>query len=334
MITVILTFSIIFQLSAAFFALKLIKYTGLKHSWILISMALFLMSIRRIIPFYVNIANIKYDMNLLNEGIGLTLSFLMLLGVRGIEAIFNEKNIAEKKIQALLKEKEQILKEVHHRIKNNMTIIQNLFTLHSSTLQDKKAIDALEDAKCRVQSMLVLYDKLYESTDFLNISLKSYLSVLIDEILINFPGCDSISVEKDIDEINLDAKALQPLGIIINELITNIMKYAFKGRMNGSIKVSAKISDNGSLVVTIIDDGIGIPESINFENTTGFGLMLIGELVKQLDGEIAIERIYGTKITIRLKAGASQFRGVQVRTALPECRSPWRSLWSRVRTAG
>ncbi len=210
--------------------------------------------------------------------------------------------LLEKNVK-LLAEKELILREVHHRIKNNMSVIYGLLVLQADTLQDKSAVKALEDAGNRIHSMMVLYDKLYRSSDVQKISVNEYLSSLVDEIISNFPNSKSVIAEKKVDNFILDAKRLQPLGIIINELLSNIMKYAFTGRESGKIivcaAVEAGLNSAQSVSITIEDNGNGMPESVDFENSTGFGLQLVGILTKELGGNIRIERGNGTKIILK-----------------------------------
>ncbi len=211
-----------------------------------------------------------------------------------------ERKHAEEKIQALLAEKELILKEVHHRIKNNMSTIGSLLSLQAQSMIEPSAISALEDAKNRVQSTMVLYDRLYHSSNFTAISAKDYLSSLIDDIVANFPNAHRIKLEKNIQDFTLDAKRLQAIGIIINELITNIMKYAFTGIDTGTISMSATNVD-GHITIGIHDDGNGMPLSLTFENSPGFGLMLIKVLTEQLEGSVRIEREKGTKIVLEFE---------------------------------
>ena len=211
-----------------------------------------------------------------------------------------ERKLADEKIKILLAEKELILKEVHHRIKNNMNTINSILTLHADTLKDPLAINALEDAGGRVHSMMVLYDKLYQSPDFNEISIKNYLLSLLDEIMANFPHCSFIRLEKKIDNFILDVKRLQPLGIIINELFTNIIKHAIKGKNDVLISISVLLI-NDYVVVEIKDNGIGMPESVNFETTTGFGLQLVKMLTAQIGGSIRIERENGTGFVIKFR---------------------------------
>ncbi len=218
----------------------------------------------------------------------------------------NDRKKSEENIQKLLKEKELILREVHHRIKNNMNTIYGLLILQANTLKDKTAIDALEDSANRVQSMMALYNKIYQSPDLQNISLSDYLPYLADEIIKNFPNSKSVKLKNKIDDFTLDSKRLQPLGIILNELLTNIMKYAFIGRKKGIISISAGLkpsaTENTSTVSIIIhDNGIGMPESVDFENSSGFGLQLVWILTQELKGTISIERKDGTTVILEFE---------------------------------
>ncbi len=222
------------------------------------------------------------------------------LRMSGVAQDITERKKAEAKIDALLTEKELLLKEIHHRIKNNMNTIGSLLSLQAQTFKDPLAIEALEDAKNRVRSMAILYDKLYRSADFSELSVKDYVPTLVDEVISNFPNSNMVKVEKRIDDFMLDAKRLQPLGIIINELLTNIMKYAFRGRESGLITVSATNTD-GHVAISVQDNGTGMPESVSFENSTGFGLQLVQALTRQLEGSLQIERENGTRFAIEFE---------------------------------
>ncbi len=203
----------------------------------------------------------------------------------------------ENKIIKLLAEKELILKEVTHRIKNNLYTISSLLSLQAADMEDSLAKAALEDAGSRVQSMKLLYEKLYEAPAFTEISVRDYLPALVDEIIANFPNRAVVQKHIDIDEFMLTTKVIQPVGIIVNELLTNIMKYAFTGKNSGLITVSLKLH-NGLISLLVGDDGNGMPESIDFDNSTGFGLQLVRAITAQLDGKIRIERIGGTKVVL------------------------------------
>ncbi|PKL16735.1 MAG: hypothetical protein CVV49_14545 [Spirochaetae bacterium HGW-Spirochaetae-5] len=212
------------------------------------------------------------------------------------EDITRRKN-SEDRIKQLLAEKELLLKEVHHRIKNNLNTIISLLSIQADMLKDHSVVSALNDAAGRVQSMMILYDKLYQSESFDSMPVNEYLSLLIDEIIVNFPNSVYVKVEKNIEPFELNVKKMQPLGIIINELLTNIMKYAFNGIESGIISVSAKVAV-GAVCFVIADNGAGMPESIDFKNSTGFGMQLISILTEQIGGTIRIEHGDGTRFIL------------------------------------
>ncbi len=211
-----------------------------------------------------------------------------------------ERKKADEKINALLAEKELILKEVHHRIRNNMSTLKSLLELQAEAKKEPSAAAAITDAANRMQSMMALYDKLYLSPNYNELSVKEYIPTLVQQIMENFPDSNSVKIEKNIDDFILDSKRLSTLGILINELLTNIMKYAFKKKAGGVITISIRLKGN-CVSVTIQDNGIGMPETIDVGHSPGFGLTLVGLLAKQLDGTITIERIQGTRIVLEFR---------------------------------
>jgi PAS domain S-box-containing protein len=218
----------------------------------------------------------------------------------GVVIVFRditERKQAEDKIKTLLSEKELLLREVHHRIKNHMSVITGLLFLQSGALKDPAAIAALKDSRSRVQSMMVLYDKLYRSADFRQIPVKGYFTSLIDEIAANFPNRQLVTIEKQIDDFILGAETLSPVGMILNELLTNAMKHAFIGREKGVIGISLSIKET-HVTLIIQDNGVGVPGSIDIGAPTGFGMQLIGMLTAQLNGTIRFERQNGATFII------------------------------------
>jgi two-component sensor histidine kinase len=296
-LTLILIFSILFQLSAAAYALYLIKFTGFKYSWIFISSALILMGVRRIIPLLSIISGTNYAFDLTNEVIGLVLSFFMLIGVKGIGSILIERKSAENKISILLKENELILKEVHHRIKNNMNTTYGLIALQAESITDPQAKRALEDSASRVQAMITLYEELFISGNYSEVSMKKYLPLLAERIISNFPKREMITLDVSSDDFTIDEKKLSGIGLIVNELLTNIMKYAFVGKDSGKISISLLNKEN-KVLLCICDNGNGIPENIDLGNSTGFGLSLVDMLTKQLEGKLSFESNNGTKVIL------------------------------------
>ncbi|TGL87219.1 response regulator [Leptospira congkakensis] len=199
------------------------------------------------------------------------------------------RNLSESRIQKLLLEKENILKEIHHRVKNNMSSIFTLLTLQARAQSESSVQTILYEAAGRVKSMIVLYDKLYHSETDNTVSLQDYFPAIFNEIVSIFPK--SVEVKMNITEepIELNAKLLSSLGIILNELITNSMKHAFNEKTSAVIEL--KIFREGKkLYLEYSDNGVGIPESVSFEDSPGFGLQLIGMLVDQIEGKISIVR--------------------------------------------
>ncbi|PKL15893.1 MAG: hypothetical protein CVV49_19080 [Spirochaetae bacterium HGW-Spirochaetae-5] len=209
-----------------------------------------------------------------------------------------EKKIAEKKIESLLLEKDLLLKEVHHRIKNNMSAVSALLYLQSESLKDSAAVSALDDARNRIMSMMLIYDKLYRTSDYTNVDLRGYISNLVDEISSTFRiDGRSISIVKEIGDFNMNSQMIFPIGIIINEIITNAFKHAFPGKRNGVIFISIQ-SYGHAMKLLVRDDGVGIPESFDINKADGFGLNLVNILVKQMNGSLEIINVSGTEYRI------------------------------------
>jgi PAS domain S-box-containing protein len=208
-----------------------------------------------------------------------------------------ERKVAEAKVEGLLAEKEMILREVHHRVKNNMNIITSLLALQASSSGDPALVAALGEAENRVRSMMLLYDKLYRSQAAQEVRASDYLGDLMDSLIATFPFSASVEVGKSFDDSVLDAKRLSTLGIITNELVTNIMKYAFAGREGGRIDLSLR-REGQDMRLEVADDGVGMPEGVDSASTTGFGLTLVDMLAAQLKGRMRIERGKGTRVVL------------------------------------
>lgn len=234
--------------------------------------------------------------------LGLVITFTNITKTKDME--FALRNINEAldihltEVQNLLSEKEIILKEVHHRIKNNMGTIFGILNLQADAQSDETMKNILVDASCRVQSMMTLYDKLYRSRNATEIDISEYLPDLIGEIISIFPEGHLVSKTIQLGKISVPAGMISTLGIILNELVTNSMKYAFKNFGKGEISLEIHELEN-QITCIYSDNGIGIPESIHLESSTGFGLELLRILVKQLRGTIQLDRTHGTKYTIR-----------------------------------
>ncbi len=295
-----LILSIIIQFAAVVLAIRFIRLTDYRVFWLLISAGLVLMIVRRIAPLYYLLSDPEYKIALSNEILGIIISTLMFFGLRGIGVLFMEHLKIEKDIKKLLEEKQLLLKEVHHRIKNNMSTISSLLSLQAAPLKDPVAVEALDDARARVESMTLLYDKLYRSENFYDADISEYIGLLADEIISSFPGSDAVTVKKELESINLDARRIQTLAILINEILTNTMKYAFGKTKEPEIVIKSRISGDKA-VLSVHDNGKGIQKELNKNNSSGFGMTLIEALVQQLDGTYSIVRNGGTEVTIEFK---------------------------------
>ncbi|MCG8569019.1 MAG: PAS domain S-box protein [Spirochaetes bacterium] len=198
----------------------------------------------------------------------------------------------EEEIQSLLKEKEILLREVHHRIKNNMSTMKNLLSLQAMKIEEKEAKKALSAAEKRMTAMMLLYDKLYRNKDINSFSIKEYIHTLIDKIVYTFPI--SVLVKKEIAEIPLPIQTASTLGIIINELISNSMKYAFQQNGNHVLEISL-VSEKKQVKLSVQDNGQGF--EVN-KDTYGFGLTIVNALTQQLSGNIEIVNKNGTQCII------------------------------------
>jgi two-component sensor histidine kinase len=217
-----------------------------------------------------------------------------------------ERKQMENRIKSLLEEKEIILREVHHRIKNNMSAIKGMIELQMDTVEDPKAISALQAAESRIQSMVVLYDKLHMTWYTSELNIRSYFSELVDEIIKLFPNSDSVTVIKDIEDFSLSQDNLFITGIIINELITNIMKYAFPECHGGTIRFCAAIK-NKNIVIEISDNGCGLPECFSLNEPKGFGLQVVTMLTEQIGGVIKAESKNGARFTLEIPRVENNF---------------------------
>lgn len=208
---------------------------------------------------------------------------------------------AEEANRLKLEEKETLLKEVHHRIKNNIVSIESLLLLHVDSVTSAEALSALQDALGRVKSMRVLYDMLLMSEVYDRISVRKYTETLLESLSELFQNGIQVTITRKIAEFRLEPKDLFHLGIIINELLTNVMKYGFAGRNSGLIHVSLKKSGR-HITLTVQDNGVGFPEGFEMKKTTGYGLMLVQMLSKQLGGSLSMENLNGAKTELTFDA--------------------------------
>jgi PAS domain S-box-containing protein len=208
------------------------------------------------------------------------------------------RKTAEKDIKTSLKEKEILLKEIHHRVKNNMQIISSLLNLQTRYLKDDVAINVLKESQNRIKSMAIIHQKLYESNNLTHIKFNAYIKNLVNDLFYSYNiHQDQVKQTLDVEDVKLNMETAIPSGLIISELVSNSLKHAFPDGKKGEIKVSLKKYDDKYELI-ISDNGIGLPESIDFKNINSLGLQLVNNLVLQIDGEITLDKSQGTKFKI------------------------------------
>ena len=205
---------------------------------------------------------------------------------------------------ASLSEKEALLKEVHHRVKNNLQIISSLLSLQASASTDPEAATALEESEARVRSMALVHEKLYQSHDLSRIDLGDYLAEVAGNLVHAFDRTgDSITLEVNAAPLIIDADKAVSCGLIANELISNAVKHAFPGGRRGTISIELTESEEGEATFIVHDDGVGMPPGTDLAHIDSLGLQLVPQLAKGLGGTCAFAVNGGTSCTIRFPTG-------------------------------
>jgi len=229
--------------------------------------------------------------------------------VRGIVCAakdISERKQAEEQIRNSLEEKEVLLKEIHHRVKNNLQVISSLLYLQSENVEDQDTLEALKDSRNRVKSMALIHEKLYRSKDLARIDFAEYIHNLTGFLTTSYSDkAKKVTIQANINGVSLDINTAIPCGLIINELVSNSLKYAFPDDRKGNITIDFH-PDNGQesggqLNLVVDDNGVGLPQNINVHNTESLGLQLVNTLVQQLNGTVQLFRGEGTRFVIRFK---------------------------------
>ena len=213
------------------------------------------------------------------------------------------RKLSEKQIKASLKEKEVLFSEIHHRVKNNMQIIISLLSLQGEKVIEKRFSDMFKESQNRIEAMALVHERLYQSSDLANIDFGEYVKSFADTLAISYgAGSGNISINTQINDISFDLENAVPCGLIINELVSNSLKYAFPDDREGEIRITLDSINEEDLELIIKDNGIGLPENFDFNSIDTLGLDLTKTIVEhQLDGTIKIERAKGTAFHIIFK---------------------------------
>jgi len=213
-----------------------------------------------------------------------------------------ERRHAEEQIGSALREKELLLKEIHHRVKNNLQIVASMLHLQLGYIQDKGARILFEESQKRVESMSLIHEKLYRTKDLASIDFNDYVNGLVNNLLtLNTGGSERIRIKSVAEGVTLDINNAIPCGLIINELVSNALRHAFPDGRNGKIDICMHRDDGGSILLAVGDDGIGFPEDIDYRNTKSLGMQLVSSLVTQLGGVMELDRSEGTSFKIAFR---------------------------------
>ena len=239
---------------------------------------------------------IRLQRNGLLVGVALLFGLFVLL-------YFNEKSkkrisIQNKMISSTLKEKEILLKEIHHRVKNNLQVISSLLSIQSRSINDKKAKEAIVEGRTRVHSMSLIHQDLYKKDNLTGIRMDRYLGSLTKDLLDTYNISEGmIILDNQIEPLKLDVDSVIPMGLIVNELMSNALKYAFPENRDGKIAVLLK-EQGASLLLQVSDNGIGMKEQQINSNSESFGYTLIRAFKNKLDAKIDIQSEGGTVVSL------------------------------------
>ena len=211
-----------------------------------------------------------------------------------------EQKQAQEKIEASLREKEVLLREIHHRVKNNMAAVSSLLHLWSSRTKDERILKFSKESQERIRSMALVHEILYRSQSLAEISLEKYLTDLVNPLTNSYrPNLGRVEVEIEAGEIRIGIDQAVPCGLVINELVTNALKYAFPGRRPGRIDIVVRDNGHNRIELTVVDNGVGLPRGFDIHDTDTLGLSLAVSLVElQLGGDISFETGDGTRFMI------------------------------------
>ncbi|MBI3608266.1 MAG: PAS domain S-box protein [Nitrospirae bacterium] len=218
-----------------------------------------------------------------------------------IKDITGRKQV-EEQIAASLREKELLLKEIHHRVKNNLQLISSLLNLQAAQIHDERVLAMFKESQNRIRAVAFVHEKLYQSRDLARIDLAEYIRSLANHLLDSYDvGPDAVVVGIHVDDVPLDLDTAIPCCLIINELVSNMLKHAFVGGRTGRVRVDLGPCAGNRHSLVVSDNGVGFPATIDFRTTTSLGLQLVCALVEQLAGTIELERNGGTTWKITFK---------------------------------
>jgi len=213
-----------------------------------------------------------------------------------------EKRRAEERLKASLQEKEVMLREIHHRVKNNLQIMGSLLRLQSESISDPGALAAFEESRQRIRSMALVHEELYHSQNLAQVDMAHYLHKLASYLHSAYCSGSPYQIRVEAETVHLSVEKAIPCGLIVSELVSNAMKYAFEGRPGGTIQIQLQARGE-QVLLRVADNGVGLPAGLRIENSETLGLQLVSILSNQLEGELCLEDSPGTALSLLFPAG-------------------------------
>ena len=219
-------------------------------------------------------------------------------GVIGVAVDTTERTRARARLQASVREKEVLLKEIYHRVKNNLQVVVSLLSMQGQNVADTVVRERLAESADRVRAMVLVHEQLYRSADLASIAFDRYLEQLIEQLAHQFAQ-PKVSIVKHLQALTLGLDTAIPCGLLINELISNAFKHAFPDRESGRIELELRRNDDGTICIVVADDGIGLPENFSPQRGSSLGWRLVNGLVNQIEGTLSFDRQGGSRIEVR-----------------------------------
>lgn len=212
----------------------------------------------------------------------------------------SERTKAEEALTHSLREKEVLLREIHHRVKNNLQIVSSILNLQGNYITDRKSLEMFADSQSRIKSIALIHELLYQNDDLAQANFGEYLHSLVTNLLRTYKVNSRVGFEIEADTVFLSLDSAIHCGLIVTELVTNSLKYGFQGREEGTVFVSIK--DEGEFyVLSAGDDGVGFPEDFDYRMSDSLGLQLVNTLSEQIGGRLELEEGSGTRFTLKFK---------------------------------
>jgi two-component sensor histidine kinase len=220
-----------------------------------------------------------------------------LMFLDGVILDITERKKGDEMLKSSLREKEVLLREIHHRVKNNLQIISSLLNLQKSDCQNADTKEVLTECQNRVRSMALIHEKLYETNDLARIDFSTYIHDLTSYLFRSYGAPATIRRKIDSGKVQLNIDTAIPCGLIVHELVSNALKYAFPNGRSGEIAIHLG-GENGKYLLTVSDNGVGLPKEMNFQSVESLGMRLVNTLTNQLDGRVELESQNGTTFRI------------------------------------